>query len=239
MYILGTEMSRPRSEKRAETRARLLEAAAAIFAEKGFPSATLGEIAERAGYTRGAIYWNFEDKEHLLAALVERQIAQELEADEQLVGPVQTFEELRPMLAARLDDPGFDKMVRTTARLNLELIMHAVRNPDFAPQVAAPGIAIRRARTRMTERIAEASRAPLPKVNMEFMSTVFQAVEMGFAQLIFLEPETIKPRMMGDAFMLLEDALLALGREQAAASKKKTAKRPAKSARRKSDRAAR
>lgn len=54
--------------KRERTRASLVEAAAEVFAEKGFHAATLDDIAARAGLTKGAIYGNFKNKEELLLA---------------------------------------------------------------------------------------------------------------------------------------------------------------------------
>lgn len=58
------------SRKKRETIRRLVEAAATVIAEKGFQRATLDEIAERAGMTKGAIYSNFEGKEHLFWAVL-------------------------------------------------------------------------------------------------------------------------------------------------------------------------
>ncbi len=58
------------SRKRRETVGRLIEAAAAVIAEKGFQRASLDEIAARAGMTKGAIYSNFETKEHLFWAVL-------------------------------------------------------------------------------------------------------------------------------------------------------------------------
>src|SRR5271168_1266644 len=57
--------------KRARTRAKLIEAAAAVIGEKGFDRASLEEIAARAEMTRGAVYGNFKDKEELFLAVVE------------------------------------------------------------------------------------------------------------------------------------------------------------------------
>lgn len=59
-------LSRP---SRTEVRRRLLEAAAEEFAERGFASARLAEIARRAGFTKGAVYSNFESKQDLFAEL--------------------------------------------------------------------------------------------------------------------------------------------------------------------------
>ncbi|GAB2662234.1 TetR/AcrR family transcriptional regulator [Prescottella soli] len=50
-------------------RARILEAAAEEFAERGFAAARLAEIARRAGFTKGAVYSNFESKQDLFAEL--------------------------------------------------------------------------------------------------------------------------------------------------------------------------
>lgn len=56
--------------KRSRTKAKLIEAAAAVIGEKGFDRASLAEIAARAGMTRGAVYGNFRNKEQLFLALV-------------------------------------------------------------------------------------------------------------------------------------------------------------------------
>ncbi|MGA8273271.1 MAG: helix-turn-helix domain-containing protein [Candidatus Sulfotelmatobacter sp.] len=56
--------------KRARTKAKLMDAAAVVIAEKGFDRASLADIAIRAGMTRGAIYGNFRNKEELFLALV-------------------------------------------------------------------------------------------------------------------------------------------------------------------------
>jgi AcrR family transcriptional regulator len=63
----STELSR----KRADTRARLIEAAAELFGERGLHGATLADVAERAGMTTGAIYGNFRSKEDLFLSLFE------------------------------------------------------------------------------------------------------------------------------------------------------------------------
>ena len=52
-----------------ETQAKILRAAEVIFSEQGFEKTQLEEIATRAGYTRGAIYAHYADKEDLFLAL--------------------------------------------------------------------------------------------------------------------------------------------------------------------------
>jgi AcrR family transcriptional regulator len=62
----------------AATRERVLDAAAAVFAEQGFEGARVAAIAKRAGLSVGAIYNHWDSKAELLAAVAERHSADEL-----------------------------------------------------------------------------------------------------------------------------------------------------------------
>ncbi len=65
-------MARKTKEDAEKTRTSLLDAAEWVFLEKGVRAATLNDIALRAGLTRGALYWHFENKESLFQAMHER-----------------------------------------------------------------------------------------------------------------------------------------------------------------------
>ena len=54
------------------TRMRLIEAAERLFIRKGFDDASVDEISETAGYSRGAFYSNFDDKEQVFLAVIDR-----------------------------------------------------------------------------------------------------------------------------------------------------------------------
>ena len=60
-----------RAESRERTRAHLLEAAADVFAQRGFHGASVEEVADVAGYTKGAVYSNFASKDELLRETLE------------------------------------------------------------------------------------------------------------------------------------------------------------------------
>ncbi|MDQ3985896.1 MAG: TetR/AcrR family transcriptional regulator [Actinomycetota bacterium] len=68
-----------RAEKQAETRQALLDSAARVFARVGLQAATVEEITEEAGFSRGAFYSNFEDKGDLFLTLLEKRGTQEME----------------------------------------------------------------------------------------------------------------------------------------------------------------
>lgn len=74
-----------RAEAKANTRAALLRAAAEVFAEQGFTAASIEDIAERAGFTRGAFYANFTDKADALLTVLDESRASDMEAAADLV----------------------------------------------------------------------------------------------------------------------------------------------------------
>jgi AcrR family transcriptional regulator len=64
-----------RQRRRAETRALLLEAGLKVFAERGLEAASLDDVAEAAGFSKGAIYRQFPSKGGFLLALFEQYAA--------------------------------------------------------------------------------------------------------------------------------------------------------------------
>lgn len=61
----------------ADTRTRILAAAAGIFAEYGYAGATLEQVAAAAGLTKGAVYWHFSGKSDLFLALCDLDLTQQ------------------------------------------------------------------------------------------------------------------------------------------------------------------
>ncbi len=63
-------MARKCKEDAEKTRLAVLESALDVFCEKGYAKATFDEIAARAGFTKGAVYWYFRNKADLISALI-------------------------------------------------------------------------------------------------------------------------------------------------------------------------
>ncbi len=72
--------------KSTETRERILEAAASLFAERGYYEVGVGDIAAAAGIGRASVYYHFEDKEKIARALFDSIVARIQEAADQAVG---------------------------------------------------------------------------------------------------------------------------------------------------------
>lgn len=72
----GVSAARPRNARTdaqgRTSRARILESAERLFAQKGFAGTSLADIAREADSGKGSIYWHFESKDDILLALLER-----------------------------------------------------------------------------------------------------------------------------------------------------------------------
>ena len=76
-------MTRPRRTLRdqilAETRQRLLEAAASEFAREGYTGANINRISQAAGFAKGTVYNHFPSKQALMLALIDETAATHIE----------------------------------------------------------------------------------------------------------------------------------------------------------------
>jgi AcrR family transcriptional regulator len=60
-----------KEQQGAESRRRILDAASALMAERGFAGTSISEVSRRSGLPASSIYWHFESKEGLLGAVME------------------------------------------------------------------------------------------------------------------------------------------------------------------------
>jgi TetR/AcrR family transcriptional repressor of mexJK operon len=98
------------SPKEDDRRQQILDAALDLFARKGFKGASIKELAKAAGVSPGLIYWYFQDKEGLFAALLEHQIADAFEhVDEHVtrdMPPAQFLPAFGHFYVDQLEQPG-------------------------------------------------------------------------------------------------------------------------------------
>jgi AcrR family transcriptional regulator len=125
-----------RAEAKEQTRQRLLDSAARAFAQNGFGGASLEEIAESAGYSTGALYANFANKEQLFMEVVAtrrtRAAARRAEAvAEVLDEQADPFDALSRLFVQVADRD------REFAPLQAEFWLYAVRHPAAMGVIAA------------------------------------------------------------------------------------------------------
>ena len=128
-------MTTPVTRKRENTRARLFDAATQLFAEVGLEGASVEAICERAGFTRGAFYSNFETKDELFLQLCATVADSRLDAAraqvEQLVesGALAAATDIVPLVEQVMRSAEKDRL---TVLLMSEIRLHALRNAEFA-----------------------------------------------------------------------------------------------------------
>src|SRR5258708_1901215 len=129
-----------REETRALTRQRLLQAAEEVFSERGFHGASIEEIVERAGYTSGAFYSNFESKEELFLALFDARNAELLQDLQEFGNSAGSQEDFFAALRAR----GAGRAGRSDRfAISLEFVLFCLRNPDARRKLASRERAVR------------------------------------------------------------------------------------------------
>lgn len=96
-------------ERQIETRQRLLSAARQVFAENGYPRATVAEIVKRAGRSQGTFYLHFTDKESVLRALLEDAMARLSLQSTSLREHDETGANLRDIVSRFIEEFGEDR----------------------------------------------------------------------------------------------------------------------------------
>ncbi len=194
-----------RSARRAATRARLLQAAAEVYASHGFGGATLDEVAAQAGLTKGAVYAHFGSKENLLLALMEEYLAGQVAAQLMLFDRERASAE-RPLAGSE------DWMARLHEsperfRLFVELWTHAQRDERLRRHLAG---ALRTLHTTFTG-FAAASAADAgiqsPAGTPEQFANVTLGLGIGLAMLKLTDHDAIPDGLLGAVLSMLIGAL--------------------------------
>lgn len=203
-----------RAEKQARTRAELLATAATVFGERGYDSASVEEIAERAGYSHGAVYSNFAGKDDLFLAVFEEYMAargREL-AETQTDLPADAPLEMR---ARALADQWMERFAadRESFLLHLEFLGRAGREPGMAERFGSRSATLRETIAAFIahNQEEEGVEAPLPPADL---ALVLRALGIGLAIEALVSPDAVRDDLYGDFVELLVGML----RDRAVAS---------------------
>lgn len=194
-----------RSERRARTRAALLAAAATVYARRGFDSATVDEIAEEAGYTKGAVYDHFGSKENLMVALLDEHLAAQIAEQIALFDPSKETAE-RPRAGAdrwmkRLEeDPD-------AFRLFVEAWVHGQRDEELRDRVVAGFDAWRATFRDFGAAKTAHSSVDVPKPLLDQVANLMLALGAGTGIVKLADPDSISSELLGAAFVILLRAL--------------------------------
>src|SRR3954469_5279269 len=201
---MTVEARNRREIKQEQTRARLLEAAAAVFAQSGYHVAPLEEVAAEAGFTKGAVYSNFESKEALFLALVDQEIAkrvQEIGAVVQAAGGGDIEAEAERQ---------FQRFVREEPHwpfLFYEFFAYGARREDLRGEFIKRRRAVHRVIANGIRVQAEQAGFDLP-IPAEQIAVAFEALMNGLAFNRVLDPRSVPDGLFGLTMSRLLAALL-------------------------------
>ena len=122
-----------RQQKQERTRAKLMHSATRLFCRRGLEQASVDEIAQQAGYTKGAFYSNFKSKEELFLAMLDEKFAEQIERVESTLSTDEAPDE-----AARHAGEDLIRFVRADPeweRLYLEFVAYSARNDVFRQEL--------------------------------------------------------------------------------------------------------
>ena len=174
-----------RREKQQRTRKSLLRAAGKLFCQRGLEGASIDEVAQAAGYTKGAFYANFKSKEELFLVMLDERFASELERlDKALAGTQAPEEEAR---AAAVD------FVHAAAdqdwpKLYFQFVAHAARDEEFRQELATRHRAMRARLSEILERWKRGT-GKKPPIPVEQITAMMSFMADGFLVDRIVEPD--------------------------------------------------
>ena len=206
--------TRAAREEGRDAREELLEAAAQVFAEKGFQAASVDEIAGRAGFSKGALYWHFKSKDDLFFALLE----------ERVDGPLRTAVARFESAPAEEDmSPQADEVLAWLVEQQRDLVLIqaeywalAVRDPRLRARYVKRQAEFRRAYASAIEARLEHRGEPPLDLPAEEVATALIGAMHGLALEKLVEPEAVPAHLPGELHALVYAGCVARARAAAA-----------------------
>jgi AcrR family transcriptional regulator len=204
----ATRNRRRRLDRRTRTaraegrdgRAALLGAAAEVFAQRGYRDASVDEIAERAGYSKGAIYFHFSGKDDLFFALLEERIDRPLREAIKLLELAPPEDDMAAEANRR-----FAELVhgqRELVLLDQEYRSQALRDSRLRARYLRREAKLRSALAKGLQARLEHLGAP-PIAAPEHVATALLSLVFGLAQEWLIEPDAVPDELLGDMFALI------------------------------------
>ncbi len=190
-----------RAEQRDLTRTRLLESAERLFVEQGFHGTSVDQIAEEAGYSKGAVYSNFGNKDELFLALLENRV------DSVAMGIEVAVDRSRD-IGAQVEQAGsgFAELYvggnSKWSLLLMEFSAHAARHDDLRERFAARNRSMRATMTRLIDEHLE----PLgltPPIPSSQLATILFALGQGYIIEKLVDPQGVPDDLFTSALAML------------------------------------
>ena len=196
-----------RAERREQTRQELISAAEVCFVTDGFHATSVDQVAERAGYTKGAVYSNFAAKEDLFFAVYQRRVEHvvtEVAPGLRRAGAQQALDWLATTSIERRDrDDGW-------LAVFFEFWGHVMRHPELRERFAAIHARVLELMAEGVRQLAEDRGLALPSdVTASQVALAWNALEVGLGLERLTQPQAVDEVLARRMGWLLLDAVLA------------------------------
>ncbi len=202
---------RTRAGRAADRGARdeLLAAAAEVFAERGFQAASIDEIAHRAGYSKGAVYWHFRGKDDLFLALLEERIDRPVQDAIELLESAPPEHDMAPEASQVLTR--LFRGERELLLLEHEYWSRAVRYPELRRHYVNRRRKLQRAFAKaIAARIEHLGEAA--DIDPAEAATAFLSLGGGLAREKLVNPSAVPDHLLGEIFALVYTGAVARAR---------------------------
>lgn len=187
-----------RAQSKEQTRRRLLDAAAQVFARRGYAAASVEEVAESAGFSVGAVYSNFAGKDDLFAALMTDRAVNRMDEVAEIITSArdESADPLRALGAMLIEmaDKDIDSAV-----LRTEFWLHAVRNPELMQIEAQSSAKTLDAVRGILSNMLDRNGVDVDQVSVDDFATTTLALFGGLIRQRRIEPERVTDEMFGQA----------------------------------------
>ena len=208
-----------RKEKQAHTRECLMHSAAKVFAQRGLEQASIDEVAEDAGFTKGAFYANFKNKEELFLAMLDERFAKRIEDIERVVASDGSAVE-----KARRGGDQFARMLGADPeweRLFFEFSAYAARDEEFREELVTRYRAMREKIAAALEADGDGEEHDKP-ISLDQVALMLSIMGNGFALEKLLERDEVADDVYGTLLMIFFAGLDALADASAAPAAART-----------------
>jgi AcrR family transcriptional regulator len=181
-------------------RVALLDAAMEVFARRGYRDASVDEIAERAGYSKGAIYFHFSGKDDLFFALLEERVDRPMREAIKLLESAPPQEDMAAEASRR-----FVELVhgqRELILLDHEYRSQALRDSRLRARYVRREAKLRSALAKGLQARLKHLGAP-PAAAPEQIATALLSLVFGLAQEWLIEPDAVPDELLGNMFALV------------------------------------
>lgn len=197
---------------RQQTRSQILDAARGVFSEHGYHAASIDDVADAAGYSFGAIYSNFKNKQELFLAVSEDAVARQVREYRDAVLHADSIEEQARSAAARwtsllAEEPNYFPLF-------VEFWSLAARDDDARDRFIARYGELRAAISDLISTAARSRGLDLDGSTAELLARVVIALGNGLALESRLDPHGVPDALLGDILAVLFRSLDELARAQ-------------------------